>query len=220
MNKPTNKSTKSVAAGLVFCFALSLSACTSVHPPSGYLSDYSQLAKGEHFRQEYVYPEADLTKYTKAKVNPVELKYFSSPYEKLTQEELDRLATKLKASLETQLGKKYQILANDQTPDPETFVVSPALVFISTPERLINLATFWLIGFTFSKGSAAFEAKLLDGQSGKVIAQFAERRKSGGGITDIKSILIGGWFRFIHAEGAFKRWGKEIREMTLPPSEK
>ena len=82
----------------------------------------------------------------------------------------------------------------------------------------LNAATFWLTwplgGFTFSRGSAAFEAKLIDGGTGKEIGQIAERRKSGGGITDIKSILLGGWLKFANAEGAFNRWGKDLAKMA------
>ena len=38
------------------------------------------------------------------------------------------------------------------------------------------------------------------------------------GITDLKSLLIGGFFRFIHAEGAFKRWGKNFVDLTKVPA--
>ena len=81
---------------------------------------------------------------------------------------------------------------------------------------MLNGLTFWLIGFQFSKGSVAFECKLTDGE-GKEIAWMTEERKGGGGLTDIKSLLIGGFFRFMHAEGAFNRWGKNLVELTSPP---
>lgn len=203
-----------ILSGFLFCFLVGLSACTSVHKPTGFLADYSELKKGEHFRQEFVRPDADFTRYQKVKVDPVELKYFDSPHEKYSQEELERLASHLKIALETELGKKYKVMGAEEPPDSRTFIVKSALVYVDSPERLVNLATFWLIGFGFSKGSAAFEAKLLDGASGREIADAAERRKSGGGLTDIRSLLIGGWFRFVNAEGAFKRWGKELREVT------
>ena len=95
-------------------------------------------------------------------------------------------------------------------------MIAPALVYATSPERIINAVTFWLIGFQFSKGSVAFEAKLIDGRTGKEIAAVAEERKGGGGWRDIKSLLAGGFFRFMHAEGAFNRWGTNFDKMTSP----
>ena len=208
---------KTKEPSLLFCFLLLVSGCTSVHPSTGFIEDYSGLAKGKHFIRERVQSGGDLTHYQKVRVEPVTLKFFSSPYENYSQAELDKLASDMKASLESQLSKKFVVLKGSQAVDDQTLVVEPALVFVTSPERVVNLLTFWLIGFQFSKGAAAFEAKLLDGASNKVVAEVAEQRKGGGGITDIPSILIGGLFRFIHAEGAFKRWGKEILKMTEPP---
>ncbi|OGW85971.1 MAG: hypothetical protein A3C35_07330 [Omnitrophica bacterium RIFCSPHIGHO2_02_FULL_46_11] len=204
----------------VLCLALILSACTSVHAPSGFLGDYSHFSeeKGEHFRQEYVAEGVDLTKYTKAKVNPVELKYFENAAGTFTEDDSNYLASRLQESLEAELANKYQVLGPAERPDERTLVVSPALVYVKMPERLLNVATALLIGFQFSKGAAAFEAKLTDGGSGKELALVTEQRKSGGGIKDIKSILIGGFFKFMHAEGAFKRWGQNFVDLGTPES--
>ena len=195
-------------------FTLLLSACTAVYPPSGFLGDYSRLAKGKHFRQEYVAPEVDFSKFKKVKVEPAELKHFNDPLNQISEADRQKLAARLKSSLEAELAKKYQVLDLGGNPDKETLVVSPALIYIGVPKRLLNLATFYFIGFSFSKGSAAFEAKLTDGGTGKEIVEAAEKRNSGGGIRDIKSILLGGWIRFTCAEGAFKRWGRNFLNLT------
>ena len=204
---------------LVCCLFI-LPACTTTHTPSGFLGDYSVLQEGKYLKQEYVAPDADLYKYHKVIVHPVEMKYFENAEGKFLQEDLDKLSTHLYDSLKQQLGEKYVVLADSAPTDQDTLVIHPALVYVKTPNRVLNGATFWFTGWTFSKGAAAFEAKLEDGGSGKVIAEVAEKRKSGGGITDVKSIFLGGWMRFASAEGIFKRWGKDLIKLTTPPKEK
>ena len=200
--------------GTFLVLALVLSACTSVHKPSGYLSDYSQLEEGKNFKQEYRASDADFAKYTKVKVEPVELRFFENTHLEYTDEDIRHLSASLKESLEKRLAKKYQVLGMTEQPDGQTLVVHPALIYATSPERVVNGLTFWLIGFQFSKGAVAFEAKLTDGGNGKELAVVTEQRKGGGGLADIKSLLIGGFFRFIHAEGAFNQWGKNLVKLT------
>ncbi len=202
------------------CFLSVLPACTTTHKPSGYFDNYDELHEGEYLKQEYIAQGADLYSYHKVIVHPVEMKYFENTEGKFSQEDMDKLSSRLHESLKEELGKKYVVLGDTAPLDGDTFVVSPALVYVKTPNRIMNGATFWFTGWTFSKGAAAFEAKLTDGGSGKVIAEVAEKRKSGGGITDVKSIFAGGWMRFASAEGIFKRWGKDLVKLTTPPKKK
>ena len=212
-----SKHKKILLSAYLLFFSIALSACTSVHqPPSGFLGDYSSLQKGKNFKQERVAGGIDLTKYQKIKVNAVEIDRFQNPYKEYSEAEIRTLAFELQTALEKVLSEKYEILGAKDKPDKQTLVITPALVYATSPEWIINAATFWLIGFQFSKGSAALEAKLSDGGTGREIAAVAEERKGGGGIADIKSLLIGGFFRFIHAEGAFARWGKNFDKMTSP----
>ncbi len=212
-----NKTKKTLlTATLLFVTVLS-SSCTSVHQPaSGFLGDYSNLQKGEEFKQERVIAGVNFSKYTRVKVSPVVFEGFQNPYNEYSTAEIQNLAVELKAALEKRLSKRYEILGAAVKPDASTLVISPALVYATSPEWIINAATFWLIGFQFSKGSVAFEAKLSDGGTGKEIAAVAEQRKGGGGILDVKSLTIGGFFKFIHAKGAFSRWGKNFEKMTSP----
>jgi len=210
-----NRYRKVLPAGFLAFFLFTLSACTSVHePPSGFLGNYSDLQKGKSFKQEYIESGVDLTQYQKVKVNPVDVSRFQNPRNEYSEAEIQQLGTDLQAALEKQLSKKFQVLGSEDRPDRETLVISPALVYATSPERLLNALTFWFIGFQFSKGSAAVEAKLTDGATGKEVAVVAERRKGGGGLSDPKSLLIGGFFRFTHAQGAFNRWGKNFNKMT------
>ena len=208
-----------VSVSNVFIIFL-LSACTSIHKPSGFLSEYSHLTKGKQFKQEYVVSDTDFSKYKKVKINPVEFRFFENPNQEYSDAEIQRLGAGLKQALEERLGKQYQVLGAKEAPDRQTIVINPALIYATSPERVLNGLTFWLIGFQFSKGSVAFEAKLTDGGGGKELAVVTEERKGGGGLTDLKSLLIGGFFRFVHAEGAFNRWGKNFVKLTMPPKEK
>ncbi len=205
--------------GFAFFAMISFSACTSVYKPSGYLDDYSTLQKGTEFKQERISETADFSKFTKVKVNQPELKYFENVNHEYDELDIQYLSDSLKLSLEKELGKKYLVLGSDERADSSTLVISPALVYATSPERLINALTIWFIGFQFSKGAVAFEAKIEDGGNNREIAAVAEKRKGGGGLADLKSILIGGLFRFTHAEGAFKRWGKNFADLTTTPEE-
>jgi hypothetical protein len=212
-----NKHKQFYLAGCLFVFVFVLSACTSIHQPtSGFLGDYSNLQKGKYFKQEYVVGSADLTKFKKVKVNPVETGRFQNANNEYSDAEIQNMAGELKTSLEKRLSKRYEILGPDNRPDQETLVIAPALIYMTSPERALNAATIWFFGLQFSKGSAALEAKLIDGGSGQEIARVAEQRKGGGGLFDLKSLVIGGFFRFTHAEGAFTRWGKNFDKMTSP----
>jgi len=208
---------KLVLKSYLVLLTVSLSACTSVHAPaSGFLSDYASLQKGVRFKQERFAQGVDFSKYTSIKVSPVAFDHFQNTYNEYSAAEIQNMAVELKSALEKRLSKRYEILMGTAKTDSRTLVINPALVYATSPEWIINAATFWLIGFQFSKGSVAFEAKLTDGGTGKEIAAVAEQRKGGGGILDIKSLTIGGFFRFIHAEGAFSRWGKNFDKMTSP----
>lgn len=190
-----------------------LASCTTISTPSGFLGDYSRLEEGRFFRQEYIAPTANFSKYSKVKIHPVELKYFDKTVRQYDQQRLEKLGSKLKHALESELGKKYEVLSINTPPDEKTVIIRPALVSVTEPAPLLNLVTSFFIYVALSKGGAAFEAKIWDGETMKEIAVVSERRKGGGGIRDVKSILIGNYTRFTHAEGAFKRWGKNLLEL-------
>ena len=195
------------------CLLAVFPGCASVSTPSGFLGDYSRLQDGRFFKREYIAPDANFGKYSKVKVDPVELKHFDNAVNQYDKQKLEGLGSKLKLALEKELGKKYEILNVSVPPDAQTVVVRPALVYVAEPERLLNAAMVFFIYVGLSKGGAAFEAKLIDGGTMKELAAVSEKRKAGGGIRDAKSILIGNYTRFTHAEGAFKRWGKNLLDL-------
>lgn len=186
---------------LLFCI-LAAAGCASVHSPSGFLPDSASLQKGVFFEQESLTAGTTFSKYRKIKVNPVELGFFSSE-DGISGTDLNRLASSLATEFKTRLAERYQILGDSESPDAETLVISPSLVFQKTPMRLLNVVTSLLIFVPVTSGSAAFEATLADGGSGKLLAQIAEKRT---GALDIKSLLIGSYTKYTHAEGVFKKW--------------
>ncbi|HNV85473.1 MAG TPA: DUF3313 family protein [Candidatus Omnitrophota bacterium] len=192
---------------LLFCI-LGTTGCASVHPSSGFLHDSESLQKGTFFEQESLAAGASFSTYRKIKINPAELKFFSSE-DKISGTDLNRLASRMTAEFKTRLGERYEILEDSESPDAETLVVSPSLIFHKTPVRLLNVITSLLIFFPVTSGSAAFEAALTDGSSGKLLAQVAEKRT---GALDIKSLLIGSYMKYTHAEGIFKKWAELLSE--------
>ena len=178
--------------------------------PAGFLEDYSRLREGNHFKQEYRAPGADFTRYEKVKINPVELRYFQDR-DKLEEKEVVRLALQFEEDLKSGLGKKYRVLEKAERPDEKTFVISTELVSVETPPRGLNVVTSALIWVPVANGSAAFEAKISDGASGELLAEIAEKRSGGG---DAKSLTVGPYAKFVHAEAAFKKWASELAAFT------
>ncbi|MBI4430144.1 MAG: DUF3313 family protein [Candidatus Omnitrophica bacterium] len=192
-----------------------ISACASAFKSSGFLARSAELKKGSYFRQEWVSKDARFSKYTKVKVNEVNLSYFDNSVSRHSPEEIERLAGSFKENFASELGKNFQVLGAAEKPDAATFVVSPALLYVAAPERAINAATAWFFNFSISKGFAACEIKLTDGASGKLLAEFAEKRSGGGGVKDVKSLAIGNYTKFTHAQGAFKDWAESLLKFVL-----
>lgn len=190
------------AAGL----AVFLASCASVHGPGGYLSDYSRLKPGPHFKQEYVAADTPFNPYRKVKINPIELGHLQERG-KYLEADLKRLAARFESELRAGFGTQYHVLGPKEAADSETLIVAPALISIGTPQRALNVVTSALVFVSVSSGSAAFEAKLLDGATGKVIAEMAEKRTGG---KDTKSLTAGPFMKFAHAEAAFKEWAEQL----------
>ena len=127
------------------CFTLLLivifSGCASTIAPSGFVQDHSRLYKGEFFEQEYISPLADLGKYTKIKVERVEMAYLKNK-SKYDPSELVEVAGAFKTYFEQGLSEAgFKVLAASQPSDALTLIVQPALVSLGTPQRTLNVIT-------------------------------------------------------------------------------
>lgn len=192
-----------------FLLAL-LAGCVSISKPAGFLEDYSRLYEGAYFKQEYVAPGVNFFHYSKVKVEPVSLRYFKDP-SKFEPEDLERLAARLRTELENGLSQKYEAIEPPGKADKETLVVTPVLVDVETPPRTLNVVTSALVFVPVASGSATFEAKLSDGETGKVLAEIAEKRS---GNLDAASLTVGPYMKFVHAEAAFKKWGDQLKSFV------
>lgn len=190
-----------------FCSTL-ITGCASHYEPTGYFASYALLEPGPYFKQEFVEPLANFEKYKKIKLMPVTLEYFDKESEyKLKPGDKERLLASLQSFLKNELAKTYEIVDRNATPDQQTLIVEPALVYARKPQRLINVISTLLIMVPLSSGSAAFEVKMMDAPTGKVVAQAAEKRTGAGGF---KSLVFGPFMEFDHLEAIFKKWSENL----------
>lgn len=197
---------------LSFIFLLGLdsflSSCASRHPFLGSLENYTRLEEGLYFKQEYVDPKVDFSKYRNIQVRDVNLEFLDRTAKfKLGFGQAERLASVLKMTLEEELAKKYRLLVAQDRPDKQTLIVEPVLLDVHTPSRGVNAATSFLIFIPVTSGSAAFEAKLKDASTGQAVVEVAEKRT---GSLDVKSLAVGAYTRFTHVEGIFKKWSENL----------
>lgn len=186
------------------------SSCASVPPPSGYLETYAGLEEGTHFESEFKDPSVRFTKYRKVKVNPVRTDFFDKEAKfKIGVDQADRLASLFAMELRDRLAAHYRIISMSEKPDAETLVIDAALTQAKAPRRLLNAVAMLLVFVPVSSGSASFEARLTDGESGKVVARVAEKRT---GAANLKSLLIGPFLKFDHAEAILRKWSGRLAE--------
>lgn len=183
-----------------------LSGCASIGKPAGFLEDYSRLHQGDYFKQEYAAPGADFYRYQKVKVEPIELRYYKDRGE-FEAEELERLASSLETELKKGVQDAFEIVESTEGVDEKTLVVKAILVDADAPPRALNVVTSALILVPVANGSATFEAKILDGGTGKTVAEIAEKKE---GNLDVSSLTVGPFMKFADAEAVFKSWGKSL----------
>ena len=158
---------------------------------SGFLGNYSQLHPGVGDQAALVYfnPDADWKKYTKIKIEPVQLWNSGdpdSPMGKLSPGDQQMLMGTFYDALITNLSKDFQLV--DQ-PGPNVIVVRSALTQAKKSKPVSNLITsvyFPLRAVSFGKrlvtgtdiavGSVTVEVELLDGQTNQRLAAAVDRR--------------------------------------------
>lgn len=203
------KKSPNAAPVILLTAVLFLSSCASAPPPSGFLGDYSRLEEGPRFKSEYKDASVRFTKYRKIKVNPVQTEFFDKEAKfEIGVDQAERLAGIFAMELRDRLAGHYRIVSMSEKPDGETLVLDAALTHAKTPRRLLNVITT-LFFAPVSSGSASFEAKLSDGASGEVVARVAEKRT---GAWNIKSLLIGPFMKFDHAEAILRKWSGRMAD--------
>ena len=162
-----------------------------------------------YFQRQYIFPSAHFSKYSQVFVHDVILKDMENAY-KYDPADLKQLSDQFKQELETHLAQVFEVTHSHFLPDPQTLVVEPKILMIGTPRRVLNAVTTIAVFMPLTSGSAAFEARLTDGMTGELVADISDQRTME---MDLKSLTLGNFQKFTHAEAAFKNWAKLLAEM-------
>ncbi|MDD5116139.1 MAG: DUF3313 domain-containing protein [Candidatus Omnitrophica bacterium] len=186
---------------------------------SGFLGDYSQLHRGKRGQAEFTYhdPSADLSKYHKVILDPVQLwaaNNKNSALSRLSREDQQLLVDYLYVALRDALQKDYVIV---DEPGPYVMRVrcaitearadSPVKDLLSTvtPAGLgISYAKRFLTGTHSGVGVVSVEGELLDSVTGQRLAAVVDRRAG------TKSIL-GKPTRWGDVQDAFNFWARRMQ---------
>ncbi|MBN1688273.1 MAG: DUF3313 family protein, partial [Candidatus Omnitrophica bacterium] len=150
-----------------------LAACASTPSLTSYLDHRWELRKGDYFERQYMAEGTHFSLYHKAKVMPVSLEYLKDP-EDFEREDLRQLRTEFQSILEARLSEVYEVLDQRVQPDYQTVVISPALTYIDTPDRVTHAVSSAVILIPLTSGVSAFEAKITEGETGIILAEIAE----------------------------------------------
>jgi len=208
------------------CFAATLALCcllpffagcetASVTAPTGFLKDYSVLEEGTYFKQEYIAPGVDFSKYASVKVVPVNFDYLMDKTV-CSPEDLENLGRAFRQDIEKSLAEKGFKITH--APSANTLIVCAAITNIEIPDRLFNaaksLAPYGLsLVPTDTDGRTAFEAKVVDPKTGKTVIEIGEQRSGAGGQLDIAAMTVGGYMKFVNANVVYRGWADRMAKM-------
>ena len=188
---------------------------------SGFLGDYSMLAKGDGKEANFVYfdKSTDWSKYTKVYIKPVELWKSNdpdSPFGKMSTENQQILISFFNTELVESLKKNFQIV--DQ-PGPDTLVISGALTEAKKSWPVLNLvSTVYPAALVLSyvkqgiTGTGSFvgkvmvEADFTDGVTGQRVAAIVDERA---GTKALRTKFGGSWG---DVKLAFDWWANRLDE--------
>ncbi len=150
---------------------------------SGFISDYSALSADPERPNVllYIAPGADLDEYDNVLLTDVVIfLHPKSEYQGISARKLGAVSQEFQANVESRLGQKRK-LVSEIVPGEKTVVVRLAIsnIYAVKPSRSavhytpIGLASTGVkkaTGRDYALSTAAFEAELLDGETGKVLA--------------------------------------------------
>ncbi len=212
---------RSFSAGVLVLFA---AGCATTHQvrsveTSGFLGDYSQLREGagEEANLVYIDAAADFGKYSKVKVEPVQLWKSEDPDSalgSLSKEDQQQLVDYLYTSLRDHLSKDYLLV---DKPDADTLVIRAAITEARKSKPVLDLVsnvTPFGLGITYAKriafgthtsvGLVTGEMEMLDGGTGQRIAAAVDRRAG-------TKVLRGKFARWGDAKDAFDYWARRVQ---------
>jgi len=219
-----------VAGMFLMCVVIGAGGCASTQEAksvekSGFLGDYSMLREGKRstFGQGaeneallvYRNPAADWRKYKRIQLDPVTV--WLGPESKMkdvSAEDRQRLANLLWSQLNEQLKKDYE-MTNTLGPDvlriqaaitegESSNAVMDTVSSIVPQLKLLSGVKSMATGVSAFTGSASVEAKMTDGQTGKLLAAAVDRR----GGTKSLSGVTNSWN---DVEEAYRFWAEKTR---------
>lgn len=205
--------------GIAIFLMLAFAGCSTAHEaaPSGFLEDYSSLKQGTYFKQEYVAGGIDFAQYKAVKVTPVNFSYLDDKTACSTAE-LENLGRDFREDIENQLKKEGLTVTSD--PSGKTLLISLAVTNIEPPDALLNVgltaaSVVLPVPLPFDKdGKTAFEGKITDGATGKVLVRFAEEREGAGDHMSLKAMTLGKYLKFTNTQAVFAGWAQSISKMS------
>jgi hypothetical protein len=155
---------------------------------SGFLSDYSQLTPGgsDEALLRYRNPNADLSKYDKVILDPVQIwAKPGSPLAKLPKEDADSLTSYLYHAVQARLVQRFEIVGR---PGPRTLRLRLALTEAEGSTVALDVATTVIpqaalvsegvqlaTGARGFAGAATIEGEVLDASTGERLGAFVDR---------------------------------------------
>jgi hypothetical protein len=182
---------------------------------SGFLDDYSILRKGQEGEALLVYRDhfANWPVYHRILLDPVEIWMRHESKEDVSRADLQRLANNFYSMIFEELSKDYDMV---KMPQSTTLRIQIAITDVEkSSAKLDTITTIIPVGFVVSKGKefvtgkpsfvgeVSIEFKVLDAQSGKLLAAGIDRRVGAKKLKEIDS--------WTDVNTAFEDWSKIIR---------
>ncbi len=201
-------------------------------PGAGFVDDARMTAPADlPFQKVWIDPAVDWRKYRRIQIAPVNTGYLPEmewakrvdQREKL-REDAGKLAGYAQGAFQRAFREDpaHRFEVADQ-PDAETVVLELALVEIIPSKLAINTLCYApFVGTAVRvfrgvkhRSTVAFEARVRDGATGEVIAQFADREAEKAAIINVKDAT---WYG--HAESILAEWAQQfVRVLSREPGE-
>ena len=205
---------------LMLPLALGLAACGATKQSTqierrGFLGDYSKLRPGKEGELAFIYrnPSADWAAYDKILLDPVSV-WTTRDTSNIPQEDLQRLANNFYGLLYQEWAKDYEMV---EQPGPKTLRIQVALTGADTSNAVLDLvSTVHPVSFAVSSGAefvvgeptfgggASIEGKVMDANTGALLAAGIDRRVAGKDIS-------GAFDSWDDVNSAFQYWAQWSR---------
>jgi len=144
---------------------------------SGFLSDYAALSRDleQRARLTYIDPDVDWSSYTRALIEPLEIRLQPTSNDTLEPKQEQKLRRFYLATLEQDLEGRLEVT---HAAGPGTLRVRAALTEADCINVTLNAATTFFIFWSVDFGGGTFEVEVLDSVSGRQLAAIINADKA------------------------------------------